>query len=93
MPLSPLCFSSRSDQGGAKGIHDMNISFLCQGWYPSPLRDGGFTEELACAGRSWCVRLAQSRTADHVSDSAPSTDLSDRRKHVLAATVTKEQEW
>lgn len=73
MPLSPLCFFSRSDQGGAKGIH--NMDFLCQGLYPSPLRDVGLSEELACAGMSRCVCLAQRQDSYQVSDSAPSKDL------------------
>lgn len=59
MPLSPVCFFSRSNPGDAKGVHDMNISFLCQGWYPSFLRDVGLSEQLGCAGISWCVCLAQ----------------------------------
>lgn len=56
-------------------------------------------EMLVCQ-RSWHVQeypsvfvLLRGR-ADQVSDSAPSTDLSDCRKHVLAATGTKElREW
>lgn len=38
--------------------------------------------------------LLRGRTSQQVSHSAPSTDLSESRKHVLAATGTKEhQEW